>query len=173
MLLDDHEWVMQRGTDAGSTKEVARELLSADLSMRTRWMPSWKFNEFGSFPEVLQHHRGHSAYLFNNISKSRTSASFNVGRERSRSRRRNGGRSRDPERIDKQQKETSLRARTRSKRSPSTCRHGQDGTFAASSTQRRDAASVTSAVICTFAICQVAGRTTRGRTTTANEVVAA
>ena len=46
MLLDYHQWVVQRGSDAGSTKEVARELLSADLSMRTRWMLSWKLNEF-------------------------------------------------------------------------------------------------------------------------------
>ena len=62
------------------TKKVAA-LVQADYHMHIRWMLSWRAKEFKTLTEVMRHHRGHSAYLFNDL----PSGARSRARSRSRS----------------------------------------------------------------------------------------
>lgn len=63
-LLDYHQWMMSKAFDLQGASLPVSYLVKADLNMRTRWMLSWKQKQFPTLTEVIEHHRGQSAYLF-------------------------------------------------------------------------------------------------------------
>ena len=64
VLLEYHQWLMEKIMDVKWSPEIVHDFLKADLRMRTKWMLSWQRKEFTTFKEVITHHRGQSAYLF-------------------------------------------------------------------------------------------------------------
>ena len=67
VLFEYHQWLMEKIQDGKWTYEIVVDYLKADFEMRTKWMLSWQRKEFGTFAEVITHHRGQSAYLFADI----------------------------------------------------------------------------------------------------------
>ncbi|CAK0841615.1 unnamed protein product, partial [Prorocentrum cordatum] len=64
VLLEYHQWLMEKIMDVKWSPEIVRDFLEADFRMHTEWMLSWQRREFTTFKGVIAHHRGQSAYLF-------------------------------------------------------------------------------------------------------------
>ena len=104
LLLEYHQWIMEKAIEGTYDSKRVYALMLADFQMRTRWMLSWRSKEFNSFSEVVRHHRGHSAYLFSDLPAG--------GEKRQRSR------SRSRSRPRKVQGEKRQRSRSRSRSRP-------------------------------------------------------
>ena len=66
-LFEYHQWLMEKLQEGLWTPEYVYEYMQADYNMRTKWNLSWQQQEFGTFGEVITHHRGQSAYIFADI----------------------------------------------------------------------------------------------------------
>ena len=107
ILLEYHEWVMEKAYEGPRTREKLRRLIDADLQMRTKWTLAYSREEFTSLTAAIQHHRSESAYLFQDINRA---AEVGRGEEEGgeRSRQSSGKR-------DNGQKRTRSPARSRSR----------------------------------------------------------
>ena len=91
-LMEYHQWAMSKAVEGPYDPSTVHALLKADFHMRTRWMLSWRAKEFTAFTDVVKHHRGHSAYLFNEVTRSiGDSRKHDLDRHKSRSRSRTRG----------------------------------------------------------------------------------
>ncbi|CAK0893953.1 unnamed protein product [Prorocentrum cordatum] len=86
VLLECHQWLMEKIMDVKWSPEIVRDFLKADFRMRTKWMLSWQRREFTTFKDVVAHHRGQSAYLFSDAGDRKRPRSESQPRGRARSR---------------------------------------------------------------------------------------
>ena len=68
VLLEYHAWVQEKAFDnSGQERPQLTSIVEADFAMRTKWMLSYCNGEFTNLTKAIQHHRGHSAYLFTGL----------------------------------------------------------------------------------------------------------
>ncbi|CAK0803833.1 unnamed protein product [Prorocentrum cordatum] len=86
VLLEYHQWLMEKIMDVKWSPEIVRDFLKADFRMRTKWILSWQRREFTTSKDVITHHRGQSAYLFSDAGDRKRPRSESQPRGRARGR---------------------------------------------------------------------------------------
>mgnify|MGYP003323589747 CR=1 FL=1 len=68
VLLDYHSWLQEKAFEMSAAERPSLDaIVEADFAMRTKWMLSYCAGEFPTLTAAIQHHRGHSAYLFTGL----------------------------------------------------------------------------------------------------------